>query len=144
MWCMHEIRLQILCCDVWNITPTKVTKQKWSNIDILCKFIRAQCTGNWELHHNTWRLQVKTPTLNLACCIYSRCQTSQLNIPMLSNISVEDYMWSEEATVSACAGLSSHLVIEQVLMRSLKTHMRAWNDWKSASVVAAVSTPACA
>ena len=129
MWYMREICLQILCCGVWSITATEVTKQEWSGIDILCKFIRAQYTSNWELHYNTWWLQVKTPKLNLACCTYSRCQTSQLDIPKFSTFQLGIICDQKKQLSSAHAGLSSHLVIEQALMRSLKTHMRAWNDW---------------
>jgi len=94
-----------------------------SMIDILHKFIRAEHTGNWELHlqsifHTwTWQLQATIPTLNLACRIYNRCQTSKLTIPMFSNIKVRDYMWSKEATIS---GQAFHLTLLS-FMRSLKT-----------------------
>jgi len=71
--------------------------QYMSMIDILRKFIREKVIGSYiyslsKLCSHTWQLQVTIPTLNLTCCIYSRCQTSQFNIPMFSNILVRDYM----------------------------------------------------
>ena len=65
-------------------------------IDILHKFIRAERTGNWELHLQTcfptWQLQATTHTTSLPCSICSRCRTSRLNILISSNISIRDYM----------------------------------------------------
>ena len=96
-------------------------------IDILCKFIRAEHTGNWELHlqsdqamlpyihgsfwpqilHQIWHAvfvaDVKPPDSTSRCSALSEgfyviCRSNRL--------------W---------AGLSSDLVIEQVLIRSFKT-----------------------
>ena len=86
--------------NVESVKKSSRTSALWiqyiSMIDILCKLIRAERTGNWELHLKSiqamWQLLVTIPTPNLACCICSKCQSFQLNILMFRNILVRDYM----------------------------------------------------
>ena len=98
-----------------------------SMIDILRKFIRAERTGNWELHLQS--IQAKLPYM-AASGHNSYTKSGMLYLQQMSNIPTQhpdvQQHFSEGLHVirrsnRLWAGLSSDLVIEQVLMRSLKT-----------------------
>jgi len=70
--------------DVESVKKSFITSAFWiqymSMTDILHKFIRAECTGNWKLHLQS--IQAMLPymaasghnlTPNLVCCICSKC-----------------------------------------------------------------------
>ncbi|VDI45288.1 Hypothetical predicted protein [Mytilus galloprovincialis] len=89
-------------------------------IDILRRFIKAERTGNWELHLQT----VKDMLPYLAASGHNLyVKSSRVYLQQMENLKTtpsrshhvirrSDKFW---------AGLSADLVIEQVLMRSLKT-----------------------
>ncbi len=101
--------------------------QYMNMIDILRKFIRAERTGNWELHlqaiqdmlpymaasgHNSY---TKSAMLYLQQMLNLKAQHPDVQQHFNKGLEVirrSNRLW---------AGLSSDLIIEQVLMRSLKT-----------------------
>jgi len=101
--------------------------QYMSMIDILCKFIRAECTGNWELHLQS--IQAMLPYM-AASGHNSYTKSGTLYLQQMSNLPTQhanvyqhfrDGFHVIQRSNRLWAGLSSDLVIEQVLMRSLKT-----------------------
>lgn len=97
-------------------------------IDILCKHIRAKHTGNRELHlqavsemlpylatsgHNNY-----TKSALIYLQQMSHLQDDNLEVYQCFQDGLHVIRWSDRYW----AGLSSDLVIEQVLMRSLKTN----------------------
>lgn len=96
-------------------------------VNILKRFIKAERTGNWELHLQT--LQDMLPYFAVAghnlyaksayVCI-SMMQTLQQDHPDIYRIFLEGYHVLRRSD-RYWAGLSTYLVIEQVLMRSVKT-----------------------
>ena len=122
-------------------------------VDILRKYIRAERTGNWELHlqavsemlpylaasgHNNytksaWVYLQKMDTLENDCPDVYRLFKEGLHVVRRS-----DRYW---------AGLSSDLIIEQVLMRSMKTSgglTRGRGMTEQQRLIWLLSMPACA
>ena len=98
-----------------------------SMMDILRKFIRAERTGNWELHLQS--IQAMLPYM-AASGHNSYTKSGMLYLQQMSTLPTQHpnvlQHFSEGLHVirrsnRLWAGLSSDLVIEQVLMRSLKT-----------------------
>ncbi|KAK3869286.1 hypothetical protein Pcinc_025395 [Petrolisthes cinctipes] len=96
-------------------------------LDILRKYIRAERTGNWELHLQT--IQEMPPYL-AASGHNLYVKSARLFLQQMSNLktqhpNVQQYFEEGFHVVRRSdrlwAGLSSDLIIEQVLMRSLKT-----------------------
>lgn len=108
-------------------TTSALWVQYMSMIDILSKFIRAERTGNWELHLQS--MQAMLPYMAASGHnSYTKCGMlylqKMLDLPN-QHPNVQQH-FSEGLHVirrsnRQWAGLSSDLVIEQVLMRSLKT-----------------------
>ncbi|CAG2232051.1 unnamed protein product [Mytilus edulis] len=96
-------------------------------IDILRRFIKAERTGNWELHLQT----VKDMLPYLAASGHNLyVKSSRVYLQQMENLKtthpeVLAFLQSGHHVIRRSdkfwAGLSSDLVIEQVLMRSLKT-----------------------
>ena len=83
-------------------------------MDILRRFIKAERTGNWDLHLHTVR-EILPYFLAAGHTLYGKSAYVYLNNKLKlesHEIRRSDRYW---------AGLSSDLVIEQVLMRSVKT-----------------------
>ncbi|CAG2194071.1 unnamed protein product [Mytilus edulis] len=107
------------------------TSQLWFQymdmIDILRRFIKAERTGNWELHLQT----VKDMLPYLAASGHNLyVKSSRVYLQQMENLKtthpeVLAFLQSGHHVIRRSdkfwAGLSSDLVIEQVLMRSLKT-----------------------
>ena len=92
-------------------------------IDILRKYIRAERTGNWtnsfkdaSILSSFWAQQLQS----LHCYIYSECLAFMTIFQRFTSISKNDLHVIRRID-RYWAGLSSDLVIEQVLMRSMKT-----------------------
>ena len=101
--------------------------QYMSMIDILRKFIRAERTGNWELHLQA--IQDMLPYM-AASGHNSYTKSGMLYLQQMSNLETQHPDVQQKFNKGLhvirrsnrqWAGLSSDLVIEQVLMRSLKT-----------------------
>ena len=103
---------------------SKLWLQYLDMVNILCRFLRSERTGNWKLHlqvlqemvpylaaagHNSY---TKSLLLYLHRMSHLDPDVSQIFENGLHVVRRSDRYW---------AGLSSDLVIEQVLMRSLKT-----------------------
>ena len=114
-----------------SVKKSSITSALWvqymSMIDILRKFIRAERTGNWELH-----LQFIQPMLPYMAASGHNSYTKfgMLYSQWMLNLATQhpdvQQHFSKGLHVirrskRLCAGLSSDLIIEQVLMRSLKT-----------------------
>ena len=133
------------------------TAQLWSlyfeMIDILKKFIATERTGNWESHLKT--LHEMLPYFAAAghnlylksVYIYSQ---QMLELPQTSQIFHKAFMQANHVVRRSnryWAGLSSDLIIEKVLMRSVKlngglTRGRGLSEARRALWV--LSMPACA
>lgn len=93
-------------------------------VSILCEFIKAECTGNWELHIEA--ISDMLPYLAASGHnLYTRSARKYLQ--MMSTLKDEHpRIYEQFIDGFACgekkwAGLSTDLVIEQVLMRIIKT-----------------------
>ena len=92
---------------------------------IYFKYIRAKRSGNWELHLQT----VSEMLPYLAACGHNHyTKSAWIYVQRMSNLynehlDVYQHFRGLHVVRSDChwAGLSSDLIIEQVLMRSLKT-----------------------
>ncbi|CAM1324721.1 Uncharacterised protein r2_g3346 [Pycnogonum litorale] len=91
-------------------------------VDILRKFLKAERLGIWELHIQAMRYML--PYLAASGHnLYTKCQ----NMAKLCDTSPEVYRHFSQGlhvvrrSDRLWAGLSADLVIEQVLMRSMKT-----------------------
>ena len=127
--------------------------QYMSMIDILRKFIRAERTGNWELHLQS--IQAMLPYM-AASGHNSYTKSGMLYLQQMLNIPTQhpdvQQHFSEGLHVirrsnRLWAGLSSDLVIEQVLMRSLKTSgglTRGRGMTENQCLLWLLSRPACA
>ena len=106
-------------------------------VDILCKYIRAERTGNWELHLQT--ISEMLPHLD-ACGHNHYTKPAWIYLQRMSNLHNElpDVYQHSRGSLhvvrsdSHWAGLSLDLILEQVLMRSLKisggSHTRTRDD----------------
>ncbi|XP_062523628.1 uncharacterized protein LOC134198281 [Corticium candelabrum] len=122
-------------------------------VDILCKYIRAERTGNWELH-----LQTVSEMLSyLAACGHNHyTKSAWIYLQRMSNLHNDHpdvYQHFREGlhvvrrSDRYWAGLSSDLIIEQVLMRSLKTSgglTRGRGMTEQQRLTWLLSKPACA
>ena len=127
--------------------------QYMSMIDILRKFIRAERTGNWELHLQS--IQAMLPYM-AASGHNSYTKSGMLYLQQMSNLptqhpDVQQYFTEGLHVIRRSnrlwAGLSSDLVIEQVLMRSLKTSgglTRGHGMTENQRLLWLLSRPACA
>jgi len=127
--------------------------QYMSMIDILRKFIRAERTGNWELHLQS--IQAILPYM-AASGHNSYTKSGTLYLQQMSNLPTQhpnvyqhfrDGLHVIRRSNQLWAGLSSDLVIEQVLMRSLKTSgglTRGWGMTEKQRLPWLFSRPACA
>ena len=122
-------------------------------VDILCDFIKAERTGNWLLHLSVVRsmlpflassghhLYIKSAYLYLQIMSKLPETNSRVHQYFLNGYHVaqrSDRFWG---------GLSTDLVIEQVLMRSLKTSgglTRGRGMTELQQIIWLLSTPACA
>ncbi len=120
------------CSSKRNQIPEVISKtatlwlQYVDMVDILRKYIRAERTGNWELHLQT----VSEMLPYLAACGHNHyAKSAWIYLQRMSNLHSEHpdaYQHFREGlhvvrSGRHWAGLSSDLIIEQVLMRSLKT-----------------------
>ena len=122
-------------------------------VDILRKYIRAERTGNWELH-----LQAVSEMLPyLAACGHNHyTKSAWIYLQRMSNLHndhLDVYQHFREGlhvvrrSDRYWAGLSSDLIIEQVLMRSLKTSgglTRGRGMTEQQRLTWLLSKPACA
>ena len=122
-------------------------------VDILRKYIRAERTGNWELHlqavsemlpylaasgHNNYTKSALLYLQRMSHLREDHPEVYQLFQDGLHVIRRSDRYW---------AGLSSDLVIEQVLMRSMKTSgglTRGRGMTEQQRVIWSLAMPACA
>lgn len=97
-------------------------------LDILRKYIRAERTGNWELHLHA--IQEMLPYL-AASGQNLHVKSARLFLQQMSNLKTqhpnvqtrfEEGFHVVQRSDRLWIGLSSDLIIEQVLMRSLKTN----------------------
>ena len=122
-------------------------------VEILCKFIRAECTGNFHLHLQA----VKNMLPFFASSGHSLyAKSAYIYLQTMSNLQEthpQVYAKFQEGyhvvrrSDRLWAGLSTDLVIEQVLMRSLKTTgglTRGRGMTELQRTVWLLSTPACA
>ena len=122
-------------------------------VEILCKFIRAECTGNFHLHLQA----VKDMLPFFASSGHSLyAKSAYIYLQTMSNLQEthpQVYAKFQEGyhvvrrSDRLWAGLSTDLVIEQVLMRSLKTTgglTRGRGMTERQRTVWLLSTPACA
>ena len=122
-------------------------------IDILRKFIRAERTGNWELHLQA--LQDMLPYM-AASGHNSYTKSALLYLQQMSNLKTQHPDVQQHFNKGLhvirrsnrlWAGLSSDLIIEQVLMRSLKTSgglTRGRGMTEHQRLLWLLSRPACA
>ena len=122
-------------------------------VDILRKYIRAECTGNWELH-----LQTASEMLPyLAACGHNHyTKSAWIYLQRMSDLHNEHpdvYQRFREGLhvvrQNDCywAGLSLDLIIEQMLMRNLKTRgglTRRRGMTEQQCLTWLLSKPACA
>ena len=122
-------------------------------VDILRKYIRAERTGNWELHLQT----VSEMLPYLAACGHNHyTKSAWIYLQRMSNLrndhpDVYQHFLEGLHVVRRSnrywAGLSSDLIIEQVLMRSLKTSgglTRGRGMTEQQRLTWLLSKPACA
>ena len=147
---LSEVSSEELCLPQADLD---LKKQNFEMVDILRSFIRAERTANWELHlealtrilpylaasgHN---LYVKCARLYLQSMSDLRTDRPDVYRAFTSGLHVarrSDRFW---------AGLSIDLVIEQVLMRSLKTGgglTRGRGLTEQQRLIWLLSMPACA
>ncbi len=133
------------------------TPQLWFQymemVDILCKFIKAERTGNWKLHlqavydmlpylaasgHNLYAKSIHIYLQQMSKLHEEHPKVYQHFENGLHVVRRSDRFW---------AGLSSDLVIEQVLMRSMKTTgglTRGRGLSETQRLIWLLSMPACA
>ena len=95
-------------------------------VDTMCKFIQEEHQGNWELH-----LQAVSEMLpyfadsgHNNCMKSTHVFTAKVSSPGLASRSDQHFQASLHAVTRSdhhWAGLSSELIIDQVLIRSMKT-----------------------
>ena len=122
-------------------------------VDILRKYIRAECTGNWTLHLQT--IQNMLPYLAASGHnLYTK--SARVYLQQMANLKeehpdvhqcFEDGLHVIRRSDRLWAGLSSDLIIEQVLMRSMKTSgglTRGRGMAEQQRLLWLLSKPACA
>ncbi len=127
--------------------------QYMNMIDILRKFIRAERTGNWELHLQA--IQDMLPYM-AASGHNSYTKSAMLYLQQMLNLKAQHPDVQQHfnkglhvirSSNSLWAGLSSDIIIEQVLMRSLKTSgglTRGRGMTEHQRLLWLLSRPACA
>ena len=127
--------------------------QYMNMVDVLRKFVQAEYTGNWELH-----LQALSEMLPYIAASGHNHYTKSgfVYLKRMSNLQVQHHhvyqhfvngLHVVRRSDRCWAGLSTDLVIEQVLMRSMKTSSgltRGQGMTKQQHVIWLLSMPACA
>ena len=94
----------------YNIRTAKFWIQYQNYVDILKLFIRAERTGNWEIH-----LVALRKMINLFAA------TGHINYPWVYTNFAKHGYHTVRRSDRYCAGVWSDLIIEQVLMKALKS-----------------------
>ena len=124
-------------------------------VDILRMFIKAERTGNWRLHLRTLSEMLPylaaaghnlyTKSVRLYLQSMSSLETDHADVHRKFELEAGSHVVRRSNRL--WAGLSTDLVIEQVLMRSLKTSgdlMRGRGMTKRQRVIWLLSMPTCA
>lgn len=139
--------------EMMTMPTAKLWLQYLNMVDILRKFIKAERTGNWRLH-----LQCVHDMLPYLAASGHRLYTKSAYVYLqmmteLPNTHPDVYNKFQEGyhvvrrSDRYWAGLSTDLIIEQVLMRSIKTHgglTRGKGMTETQRLLWVLSMPACA
>ena len=101
-----------------NMPTSLLWMQYRDMVDILCRFLKAECPGNWSLHLQSIREMLSF----FASSAYMYLQT-MLKLPETNPdiLKFEEGFHIVRRSDRFWAGISTDLLIEQVLMRSVKT-----------------------
>ena len=153
--CLHILldKLAIKRGDMKDLRTAQLWLQYMDMVDILLKFLKAERTGNWDLH-----LQALTEMLPFLAASGHNLYTKSVHIYLQDMSKLENSYPNVYNSFKAglhvvrrsdrfWGGLSTDLIIEQVLMRNLKstgglTRGRGMADTQCATWV--LSMPACA